>query len=104
MKDLQLSWLQKLLLKWSLGEIHNLQMWTGGKGQKKTNKKKNPEKNKSKFKGHAPLFQTVLHCTQAENVAADGSGVTNALIVHYIWRIQPFETQKGWGVGIQSIR
>lgn len=74
------------------------------KGAKKTPKKTKTEKNKYKFKGHALLFPTVLHCTQAETVAADGSGVTNALIVHYIWRIQRFETQKGWGVGIQSIR
>lgn len=39
---------------------------------------------RAKFKGHRPLLQTVLHCTQAGNVAADGSGETNALIVHYI--------------------
>lgn len=37
---------------------------------------------RAQFKGRSPIFQT--HCTQAESVAADGSGVTNALIVHYI--------------------
>lgn len=92
--------LQKWLLKRTLGEIHNLQRnFCSERGKKKSQKGTNQSS-----KVTPPFFQTAWHCNQAENAATDGSGVTNALIVHYIWRIQRFETQKGWGVGIQSIR